>query len=320
MIKFHKAGAARLFLSATVFLAACGSSGDTSDRTVAVETTITETTVAEATYPVTVGGLTLDAQPTRIVSLSPTATEMLYAIGAGDQVVAVDEYSNYPQEAVALGTALSGYEPNIESISTYEPDLVIVSYDPGGLVDQLKSLGIPVYIGAAASSLDDVYEQIEQLGVLTGHIAQAVQLSSQLQADIATAVADVTMPDAPLSYYYELDNTYYSATSNTFIGQVFALFGLQNIADTAEGGSDYPQLSAEAIVSSEPDLIFLAHTKRSNESAKTVGARAGWSGLKAVTAGNVVELDDDIASRWGPRIVELVQAVGAAISKALVNS
>lgn len=320
MIKFHKAGAARLFLSATVFLAACGSSGDTSDTTVAVETTITETTVAEATYPVTVGGLTLDAQPTRIVSLSPTATEMLYAIGAGSQVAAVDEYSNYPQEAAAVGTALSGFQPNVEAIGGYTPDLVIVSYDPGGFVDQLKSLGIPVYIGAAASSLDDVYEQIEQLGVLTGHIAQAVQLSSQLQADIEAAAADVTMPDAPLSYYYELDNTYYSATSNTFIGQVFALFGLQNIADTAEGGSDYPQLSAEAIVLSDPDLIFLAHTKRSNESAKTVGARAGWSGLKAVTAGNVVELDDDIASRWGPRIVELVQAVGAAVSKALVNS
>ncbi|MHB1130077.1 MAG: ABC transporter substrate-binding protein [Ilumatobacteraceae bacterium] len=320
MIKFHKAGVARLFLSATVFLAACGSSGASSDTTVAVETTITETTIAEATYPVTVGELTLDAQPVRIVSLSPTATEMLYAIGAGSQVVAVDDYSNYPQEAVALGTALSGYQPNVEAISGYTPDLVVISYDPGGLVDQLKSLGIPVYIGNAASSFDNVYEQIEQLGVLTGHTAQAVQLSSQLQADIAAAVADVVIPDTPLSYYYELDNTYYSVTSNTFVGQVFALFGLRNIADTAEGGSDYPQLSAEAIVSSDPDLIFLADTKYGNETAKTVGARAGWSGLKAVTAGNVIELDDDIASRWGPRLIELVKAVGAAISKALVNS
>lgn len=320
MSKFHKAGAARLFLSATVFLAACGSSGGSSDSTVTTETAITDTTIVEATYPVTAGGLTLDAQPTRIVSLSPTATEMLYAIGAGDQVVAVDEYSNYPQEAVALGTALSGYEPNIESISTYEPDLVIVSYDPGGLVDQLKSLGIPVYIGDAAASLDDVYVQIEQLGVLTGHTAEALQLSSQLQADIAAAVTEVTMPATPLSYYYELDNTYYSVTSNTFIGQVFALFGLRNIADSAEAGNDYPQLSAEAIVSSDPDLIFLADTKYSKESNATVGARAGWSTMKAVTTGNIVELDDDIASRWGPRIVELVITVGAAISKALVNS
>jgi iron complex transport system substrate-binding protein len=315
MKKFHKAGIARLFLCATVFLAACGSSGTSSDTTIVVQTT-----VAEATYPVTVGDLTLDAQPVHIVSLSPSATEMLYAIGAGDQVVAVDDYSNYPQEAVALGTALSGYQPNVEAISSFTPDLVIISYDPGGLVDQLKLLGIPVYTGAAASSFDNVYEQIEQLGVLTGHTAQAVQLSSQLQADIAAAVADVTMPATPLSYYYELDPTYYSVTSNTFVGQVFALFGLRNIADTAEGGNDYPQLSAEAIVSSNPDLIFLADTKCCNETAKTVGARAGWSGLKAVTNGDVVELDDDIASRWGPRLVELVAAVGAAVSKALVNS
>jgi len=296
MKKFHKTGAARFFLFATVFLAACGTSDSASDTTVAVETTI-----AQATYPVTVGELTLDAQPVRIVSLSPSATEMLYAIGAGDQVVAVDEFSNYPPEAVALGTTLSGYEPNIESISSYEPDLVIVSYDPGGLVEQLKLLSIPVYIGDAAANFDDVYEQIEQLGVLE------------------TAVASIDIP-GPLSYYYELDPTYYSVTSNTFIGQVFGLFGLRNIADLAEAGNDYPQLSAEAIVSSDPDLIFLADTKCCNESIATVSARAGWSEMKAITNGNVVELDDDIASRWGPRIIELVRAVLEAISKSLANS
>ena len=107
MNKFLKAGAARFFLSATVFLAACGSSGESADTTSAVDTTaVVETTIAEAVYPVAVGDLTLNAQPVRIVSLSATATEMLYAIGAGPQVVAVDEYSNYPQEAVALGTKL----------------------------------------------------------------------------------------------------------------------------------------------------------------------------------------------------------------------
>lgn len=319
MKKFHKAGAARLFLSATVFLAACGSSGGSTDATAAVETTITESTVAEATYPVTVGDLTLDAQPVRIVSLSPTATEMLYAIGAGAQVVAVDEFSNFPQEAVALGTALSGYEPNIESISTFEPDLVIAAYDPGGLVEQLKSLGIPVFINDAATSLDNTYEQIEQLGVLTGHTAQAVQLSSQLQFEIQSVAISIDVPRS-LSYYYELDNTYYSVTSNTFIGQMFALFGMRNIADSAEAGNDYPQLSAEAIVSSDPDLIFLADTKCCNESIATVGARAGWSDMKAVINGNVIELDDDIASRWGPRIIELVKTIFAAISKALENA
>ncbi len=314
---FHKAGTARLFLSAAVLLAACGSSGNSTDTT--DTSVIVETTIATDVYPVTVGDITLESQPVHIVSLSPTATEMLYAIGAGTQVVAVDEFSNYPPAAAALGTSLSGYEPNIEAISTFEPDLVIASYDPGGLVEQLNSLGIPVLIQDAATSFDNVYEQIEQLGVLTGHIAQSVQVTGQIQSDIQTAVSAVNIPD-PLSYYYELDNTYYSVTSNTFIGQIFGMFGLRNIADSAETGNDYPQLSAEAIVSSNPDLIFLADTKYSNESAATVGARAGWSKVSAVINGNVFELDDDIASRWGPRIADLVTAIGAAISKALVNS
>ena len=314
---FHKAGTARLFLSATVLLAACGTSDSSSDTT--ATSVSVETTIAADVYPVTVGDITLDAQPVHIVSLSPTATEMLYAIGAGSQVVAVDGFSNYPPAAAALGTSLSGYEPNIEAISTFEPDLVVASYDPGGLVEQLNSLGIPVLIQDAATSFDNVYEQIEQLGVLTGHIAQSVQVTGQIQADIQTAVSAIDIP-GPLSYYYELDNTYYSVTSNTFIGQIFGLFGLHNIADSAETGNDYPQLSAEAIVSSNPDLIFLADTKYSNESAATVGARAGWSKVNAVVNGNVFELDDDIASRWGPRIADLVTAIGAAISKALVNS
>ena len=315
MKKHLKVGIAGLFLITTAGLAACGSSSPVADTTVAVEET-----VAPDVYPVTVGDLTLAAQPMRIVSLSPTATEMLYAIGAGPQVVAVDEYSNFPDEAVALGTSLSGFEPNIEAISGYTPDLVVVTYDPGNLVEQLKALNIPVFIAPGAASFDDVYEQIEQLGVLTGHTAEAVQVSSQLQSDIASAVASVTPPTEPISYYYELDNTYYSVTSNTFIGQVFALFGMKNIADTAEAGNDYPQLSAEAIISSDPDIIFLADTKCCQQNAATVGARPGWGSLKAVTSGNVVELDDDIASRWGPRIVELVNAVSAAITKVLANS
>jgi iron complex transport system substrate-binding protein len=250
----------------------------------------------------------------RIVSLSPSATEMLYAIGAGAQVVAVDDYSNYPAEAAALGTNLSGFEPNVEAIAGFTPDLVVIAYDPSNLVEQLNALSIPVFIASAAVSIDNVYEQIEQLGVLTGHAAESLQLSSQLQADIQAAVAGITMPTEPLSYYHELDNTLYSVTSNTFIGQVYALFGLRNIADNVEAGNDYPQLSAEVIVSADPDLIFLADTKCCNETAETVAARDGWGGLKAVTNNRVIELDDDIPSRWGPRLIEFVNAIRDALA------
>ena len=159
MSKKSLVGIAGLFLLTA--LTACGGSDPTTETSV-VETT--ETTSASSTYPVTVGDLTLTTQPMRIISLSPTATEMLYAIGAGAQVVAVDDYSNFQAEAVALGTALSGYEPNVEAIAGYTPDLVIVAYDAGGIVDQLKSLSIPVFMAAAATSFEDVYSQIEQLG------------------------------------------------------------------------------------------------------------------------------------------------------------
>ena len=312
-----KAGVAGLFLFLATALAACGSSSESTDATVA---DAVEESTDESTFPVTVGDLTLEAKPERIVSLSPTATEMLYAIGAGSQVVAVDEYSNHPEEAVALGTALSGFEPNIEAISGYEPDLVIISYDPGSLVEQLGSLGIPVFTAYATIDLAGTYEQIEQLGALTGNLAAAVQLTAQMQADIDAAVAGVTVPETPLTYYYELDNTYYSLTSNTFVGQIFALFGLTNIADGVEEGNDYPQLSAEVIVSANPDLIFLADTKCCGQTAATVAERDGWAGMNAVMNGGVIELDDDVASRWGPRVVELVTAIADAVSSATVSS
>ncbi|MGA0709367.1 MAG: ABC transporter substrate-binding protein [Ilumatobacteraceae bacterium] len=310
MNKSFKVGVAGLFLSLATVLGGCSSSDSTTDTTAAAEV---------AQYPVTVGDVTLEAQPMRIVSLSPTATEMLYAIGAGAQVVAVDEYSNYPQEAVDLGTKLSGYEPNIEAISGFTPDLVIASYDPGSLVQQLGDLGIPVYLADAVTTIDAAYEQIENIGLLTGHAQESTDLTALMKSQIEEAVAGVTLPAQPLSYYHELDNTLYSITSNTFIGSVYSLFGLRNIADNVEAGNDYPQLSAEVIVSADPDLIFLADTKCCGETAATVEARDGWGSLKAVMNGNIVELDDDIPSRWGPRIVDFVIAIRDAISALLVN-
>ena len=294
-------GFAGLFL---LSISACGNSESSSENSDVVSVDV---------FPVTVGDLTLDAQPVRVVSLSPSATEMLYAIGAGSQVVAVDDYSNYPAEAAALGTALSGFEPNVEAIGGYFPDLVIIAYDPSNLVEQLNTLNIPVFVAGAAMSLENVYEQIEQLGVLTGNSQKAIEVSKTLQAGIEEAVASVQFSEPPLSYYYELDNTYYSVTSNTFIGQIFNLFGMRNIADNVESGNDYPQLSAEVIVSADPDFIFLADTKCCAQDATTVAARDGWGGLKAVTANQVVELDDDVASRWGPRVLELITSIRDAV-------
>jgi iron complex transport system substrate-binding protein len=265
-----------------------------------------------AAFPASAGGVTLDRRPERIVSLAPTATEMLFAIDAGPQVVAVDDQSTYPADAPR--SELSGFKPNAEAIAAKDPDLVVISDDLNKIVDQLTKLKIPVLLAPAAQKLDDSYAQIGRLGTLTGHPAQAAALVEQMRTDIDKIVKGVPARPAPPSYYYELDPTYYTVTSQTFVGSIFARFGLTNVADGAK--TAYPQLSQEALVAADPDMIFLADGKCCAQSAATVRARKGWAGVTAVKNNQIVVLDDDIASRWGPRVVDLVRAVADAVAKA----
>lgn len=274
---------------------------------------------AAAAFPVTVpgasGSVAIARRPVRIVSLSPTATEMLYAIGAGRQVVAVDSDSNYP--ASAPHTQLSGYQPNVEAIAGYRPDLVVASSDPGGLVRSLSALAIPVLIQPAAQRLADTYAQLHALGAATGHRGAARRVVARMRTQIARIVASVPRPHPPLRVYHELDDTYFSATSSTFIGQVYRMFGLRDIADSAHGaGSGYPQLSSEAIVKADPQLIVLADTVCCHQTPATVAARSGWSGITAVRTGQVVPVNDDIASRWGPRIVAFFRIIARHVRAA----
>lgn len=260
------------------------------------------------------------AAPKRIVSMSPTSTEMLFAIGAGSQVVAVDSQSNYPPDAPH--TALSAYEPNVEAISTYRPDLVIISYDTKGLKASLQTLGIGVLEQPAAKSLDDAYAQISELGAKTGRVEEAAKVVSSMKGRIAALAGRVPRRTTPLSYYHELDNTLYSVTSKSFVGQIYSIAGLQNIADPADPSGQtggYPQLSAEFLLEANPDFIFLADTKCCGQTAETLAARAGFASLKAVLSGQVVLLDDDVASRWGPRIVDLLETIVNAVSKVPVS-
>ena len=282
-------------------LAACG--GDDDDAA-ADRTTTTKSDRPSGTTPA-------DA-PKRIVSLSPTATETLFAIGAGDQVVAVDKNSNYPEDAP--DGELDAYNPNVEAIADLDPDLVVIADDSAGLTKSLGDLKIPVLLQAAPTKVSEVYMQINALGKETGHAREARKLAASMRQEIARLKQKA--PKKPVTYYYELDDTYYSVTSNTFIGKLLGFAHLQNIADTAKADSDYPQLSSEFIVQQDPALIFLADTKCCHQDAKSVAARAGWAGLQAVKNGGVIELDDDIASRWGPRIVELLSAAVDAANAA----
>ena len=299
-----------LLLTLLLALTACGGSssgGEDSGGSAA----------SDAGFPVTITGdngeLTIEEQPEAIVSLSATATEMLFAIGAGPQVEAVDDTSNYPEDAPV--TDLSAFTPNAEAIAGYSPDLVVLSDDMNGVVDALGALDIPVLQLTAARTLDDSYEQLETLGAATGHADDAAKVVTEMQDRIQAAVESVGDSGEGLRVYHELDPTFYSAASSTFIGSVYALFGLENIADGAEDAAGgYPQLSAEYVVGQAPDLVVLADTICCEQSAETLAQRPAFDTLPAVQEGRVLEASDDIASRWGPRVADFAESVAETLA------
>lgn len=306
-------------------LAACGSgstASSTSSSAAAASTgaapsasvSPSPSNLAPAAFPVTVkaanGDVTLAAAPSRIVSMSPTATEVLFAIGAGAQVAAVDSNSNYPENAPK--TALSAFEPNAEAVAAYKPDLVVLSNDSNGFLASLGKLKIPALLLPAAQNLDEAYTQMAVLGQATGHGDDAAKVVQETKDRIATAVAAIPPAAKGEKVYHELDQTFYSVTSETFLGSVYTLFGLKNIADAAKDAATsggYPQLSAEYVVTQAPDIIVLADTKCCQQTEATLAKRPGFSAIPAVKNGKVLLADDDIASRWGPRVADFAETL-----------
>jgi iron complex transport system substrate-binding protein len=163
-------------------------------------------------------------------------------------------------------------------------------------------------------SVDDAYTQWEQVGTATGNAAGAAEVVAETKKSISTAIGALPEGVDALTYYYELDPTFYSATSSTFVGELIGATGMSNIADAADpDGFGFPQLTAEYIVEQNPSLIYLADTKCCGQTADTVAERPGWDTLDAVVNGAVAELDDDVASRWGPRIADLVDDVVVSV-------
>lgn len=276
------------------------------------------TTQSGLEFPVTVeadnGSVTIEKRPEAIISLSSTATEMLFDIGAGPQVIAVDDQSNYP--AGAPMTDLSGVTPNLEAILSLEPDLVVIFFDPGDLIAGLETVGVPVLSYGAALAIDDVYRQIDDLGMATGNVAGAAASNSAIAAGLEVAVTASGDDGEGVTYYHEISSDFYTATSSTFFGEIYALFGMVNIADSADADGSafgYPQISSEYIVTSNPDIIFLANVLY-GESAETVAERPGWDVMTAVQSGHIAELDSDVASRGGPRIVEFAESIADSLA------
>jgi len=303
---------AGIALAALVFLASgCGESSGGSSP---------ETSGGERAFPATVRDarqkVTIEDRPTRIVSLSPSATETLFAVGAGDQVIAVDDESDHPPGVPR--TDLSSYQPNVEAIIDYRPDLVVMPASvPRDVPAGLRRVGLTVLAEPAPATLGDAYHQLRELGLISGHAEAGRSLARQVRQRVEREVA-AAPAGRQLDFFHELDPDLYTAGPESFIGRIYGKLGLANIAAAAarRAGNPYPQLSSETVVSADPDLIVLADSECCDQSPGKVARRPGWQEVSAVREGAVVAIADDIASRWGPRIPVFVERVVDAMELA----
>jgi cobalamin transport system substrate-binding protein len=246
--------------------------------------------------------VTLPTDPSRVLSLSASATQMLYSIGAGKQVIGVDKYSTWPPAAPR--TQFTGYESNAEDYLRLHPDLVIFAFSEGTLLKQLRLLHIPALVLPPATNFAAMYAQINELGLVTGHAPTARRLDASVSSYLSTTVRKSGEKVKGKSYYLELSPDFYTATSKTFIGAELALFGMRDIADTAAHGTAYPQVSAEYVLSRDPDYVFLADTVCCHQTPVSFSHRPGFSLLSAVKDHHVFGVNDSVASQWGPHTVE----------------
>ena len=254
-----------------------------------------------------------NSDPQRIVSLSATHTEILYAIGAESQIIATDLTSDFPP-AAAETAKVDAFNFDIEEVAALNPDLVVLAFDFNGEVEALAAAGIESLLLPPPVDLPGALDQVVELGEVVGQVESAKQLSSDLKQGIDDVIDAAERPSPAVTFFHEIDSTLFSTNSATFLGDIFFQFGLINIADEVpdEFGSGFVQLSAEFILKSDPDILFLGDAAF-GESAETVAARPGWDSLTAVKAGNIFELDADISGRWGPRTLELVRQIAAAL-------
>jgi iron complex transport system substrate-binding protein len=309
-------------IAAVIAAAALVGCSSASNRTAAATSALapappTPTTSLIPHWPIAVaaanGTVTIKDLPRRIVSLDPTATEDLYAVGAGTQVVAVDQHSDFPPGAPV--TSLSGTDPNIGAITKYNPSLVISQNDPR-LLRALRKRGIPVLIEPEVSNLPDAYSQIEQIGRATGHAYQADETVANMEEVIDHIVAQAGTKYQGLTSYWEVSakthGPYRSATSATLVGHIMAMFGLTNIA-AADGPGAEPELPGAEIAAARPQIIFLADA---GQTPAMVAARPGWGDIPAVKDHHIVTLNPNLASRWGPRLPQLIEEIASALASA----
>ena len=253
--------------------------------------------------------VTLNEIPQRIISLAPSNTEILFAIGAGDQVVGRDALSDFPEEAKAVADIGSTFEAlNTELIVSLEPDLVLAAeINTPEQVKQLEDLGLTVYYLKNPTTLEEMYGNLELVAQMTGHQEEAADLVESLKARVAAVDEKIAPLSSKFSVFYELDATDpakpFTAGKGTFITQLIDRAGGYNIASDLEG---YPQMSLEQVVAADPSFIILGDA-RYGVSPESIAERPGWENLSAVKNGQVLPFNDDLVSRPGPRLVDALE-------------
>jgi iron complex transport system substrate-binding protein len=251
----------------------------------------------------------LSGSPQRIISLAPSNTEILFAIGAGDQVVGRDTLSNFPEGVNKVTDIGSTFDAlNTELIVSLEPDLVLAAeINTPEQVKQLEDLGLTVYYLKNPSTLEEMYGNLELVAQMTGHEKEAATLIESLKARVAAVDEKIAPISSRPGVFYELDATDpakpYTAGKGTFITQLIERAGGYNIASDLEG---YPQMSLEQVVAADPAFIILGDA-RYGVTPESIAQRPGWENLSAVKNGKVLPFDDDLVSRPGPRLVDALE-------------
>ena len=272
--------------------------------------------VASAGFPITETDgngteITFMEAPSRIVSLSPGTTEVLFAVGAGGRLVGVDSFSDFPPPVKEL-PSVAYSDPDLEQIVALQPDLVIVATRQKNVVPELQNLGLRVFFKPEPETIEGIYDDILLFGRITANNGEAGELVGSMRAQIKE-VADklVDVEEGP-TYFYELTASLFTTTAASFVGEQLTLLKARNIVPA--GDTAFPQIDQETIIAGDPEVIFLADAPPTGEeSIETVSARPGWENVSAVRNQRIYPIDGNLTSRPGPRVVLAIKAIAANI-------
>ncbi len=250
--------------------------------------------------------ISIEKPPERIISLSPAHTEIFYAIGAGDRLVGRDRFSDFPPETSEKAVVGDAFSLNLEAIVALEPDLVYTTFE--GPIDPLEGLGIDVLYLEPALTVEGVLDNIRLIGRITLHEEEAKGLADDIAERISAVVNMIPDGERSPRVFYEIDPGLFTVGPNSFIGNVLNMLSVNNVASDAR--NPYPQLSLEAIVEADPEIILLGDSKEFLQNGITthqVTTRPGWGNITAVRNGEIHPFDDSLLSRPGPRLADGVE-------------